>query len=79
MKEKITIIMDKEVLRLAKETAAKEHRTLSELVEQALVKRLRQKMTTPHARKMAYQLFCEWPMKIPRKQLRVILNEGIWD
>ena len=79
MKEKITIIMHKEVLRLAKETAAKEHRTLSELIEEALVKRFRQETTTAHARKMAYQLFCQRPMKLTGKQFRLILNEDIWD
>ena len=79
MKQKITIIMDKEVLRLARETAAKEHRTLSELIEEALVKCFPAETTTSHARQMAYQLFCQRPMKLTRKQFRLILNEDIWD
>jgi hypothetical protein len=78
MKEKITIMIDKEVMRLAKETAAKEHRTLSQLIEEALVTCFRQETTTPYERKKAYELFCERPMKLTRKQLRLILNEDIW-
>ena len=77
MKERIIIVMDEEILRLAKETAAKEHRTLSQLIEEALVKRFRQETTTPHARKMAYELFCERPMKIPPDQLPYVFGEDI--
>jgi hypothetical protein len=79
MKQKITILIDRELVRLAKETAAKKHRTLSQLIEEALVKCFPQETTTPHARKMAYQLFCQRPMKLTRKQFRLILNEDIWD
>ncbi len=71
--------MNKGVLRLAKETAAKEHRTLSQLIEEALAKCFPQETTTPHERKMAYELFCQRPMKLTRKQFRLILNEDIWD
>jgi hypothetical protein len=77
MKQKITILIDREIARLAKEKAAKEHRTLSHIVEEALVTRFRQETATPHARKMAYELFCQRPMKVPPDQLSYVFREDI--
>jgi hypothetical protein len=78
MKQKITIVMDAEIVRLAKKQAAEEQRTLSGLIQEALVKHLRKDAATPKERRKAYHLFCEQPMKIPPKQLRYILKEDMW-
>ena len=78
MKQKISIFIDEEILRLAKKRAEKEQRTLSDLIQESLMKHLRRDAATPKERKMAYQLFCERPMKVPQKQLRFILNEDMW-
>jgi hypothetical protein len=79
MKQKIRIVMDTEIVRLAKKRAAEERRPLGDLVQQALVNHLRKETpTTPQERKKAYRLFCERPMKISSRQFRYILNEDMW-
>ena len=70
--------MDEEIVHLAKERAAKEQRTLSQLIQETLLNHLRKKTPTPSERKIAYKLFCERPMKIPLRQLRYILKEDMW-
>jgi hypothetical protein len=78
MKQKISMVIDVGILRLAKKRAAEEQRTLSDLIQEALVKHLRRNAATPKERKIAYRLFCERPIKIPRNQLRHVLNEDVW-
>ena len=79
MKQKINIFIDAGIARLAKKRAAEDQQTLSQLIEEALIKHLRKEaLSTSHERKMAYRLFCERPMKIPARQLRYILKEDMW-
>ena len=78
MKQKISMVIDARILRLAKKRAAEEQRTLSDLIQESLAKHLRRDTATRKERKIAYQLFCERPMKVPRKQLQFILNEDMW-
>ena len=78
MKQKISMVVDAEIVRLAKQRAAEEQRTLSGLIQEALLKYLRKDSATPKERKMAHHLFCERPMKIPLGQLRYILKEDMW-
>ena len=66
-------------MRLAKRRAAEERRPLSDLIQDALVQYLRKEAATPKERNIAYQLFCEQPMKIPSEQLRFLLEEDMWD
>jgi hypothetical protein len=78
MKQKISMVIDAEILRLAKKRSVEEQRTLSDLIQESLAKHLRRDTATRKERNIAYQLFCERPMKVPRKQLRFILNEDMW-
>ena len=79
MKQKISTRVEQEIVRLAKRKAAKEGWTLSKLIQEALERYLRQGTeVSPKKRKMAFHLFCERPMKIPRAQLRDLLNEDVW-
>lgn len=78
MKQRISVRFDAAILRLAKQRAAEERRPLGELVQEALANYLRQFAATPKERKTAYQLFCERPMKISRRQLRYMVKEDIW-
>ena len=78
MKRRVKVLIDAEILRLAKKRAAEED-PLGELIQEALANYLGKLATTPKERKIAYHLFCERPMKIPPKQLRYILDEGMWD
>ena len=78
MKQKIGTRIEEHVLRLAKRRAAEEGRSLSDLIEDALVQYLRKDAATPAERKMAYHLFCERRMKIPPEELRHVFEEDIW-
>jgi hypothetical protein len=79
MKQKISVRFDAEILRLAKRRATEERCPLGELIQKALAHYLREFPATPKERKIAYQLFCERPMKIPPKQLRYVVKENMWD
>lgn len=79
MKKKIGTLIEENTMRLAKRKAAEEGRSLSDVIQDALVEYLRKEAATPKERKMAFQLFCERPMKIPPEQLRYVLEEDIWD
>ena len=79
MKQKIGTLIEEDIMRLAKRKAAEEKRTLSDLIQDALVRYLRKEAATPKERKMAFSLFCERPMKIPRRQLRYVLEDDMWD
>ena len=79
MKQKIGTLIEEDIMRLAKRKAAEESRSLSDVIQDALVQYLRKETGTPKERKMAYHLFCERPMKIPPEQLRHVLEEDMWD
>jgi hypothetical protein len=79
MKKKIGTLIEEDIMRLAKRRAAEERRPLSDLIQDALVQYLRKEASTPKERNIAYQLFCEQPMKIPSEQLRFLLEEDMWD
>jgi hypothetical protein len=79
MKKKIGTLIEESTMRLAKRKAAEEGRSLSDVIQDALVQYLRKEAATPKERKMAFHLFCERPMKMPPKQLRYVLEEDTWD
>jgi len=79
LKQKISVRFDAEILRLARQRAAEEHRPLGELIQEVLANYLRKFVATPKERKKAYQLFCERAMKIPPKQFRYVVKENMWD
>ncbi len=79
MKKKVGTVIEENTMRLAKRKAAEEGRSLSEVIQEALVQYLRKEAATPKERRMAFHLFCEQPMKVPSKQLRYVLEEDMWD
>ena len=79
MKRRVKLLIDAEILRLAKRKAAEEDRPLSDLVRDALAKYLSRDAATPEERQNAFQLFCEQPMRLSGKQLRQVLQEDVWD
>lgn len=64
--------------RLATRKAAGEVRSLGDLIEDALEQYLNKSAATPTERWKAYHFFCERPMKLPREQLRYVLDEDTW-
>ena len=79
MKKKVGTVIEENTMRLAKRKAAEEGRSLSEVIQEALVQYLHKEAATPKERRMAFHLFCEQPMKIPSEQLRYVLEEEMWD
>jgi hypothetical protein len=75
MKKRVSILIEEEVIRHAKRRAAEEGRSLSDLTQDALVSYLSGKVSDPRKREGAYQLFCEQPMRLSRKQFNEILKE----
>ena len=78
MKQKRGVRVHAEILRLAKQRAAEERRPLGDLIQDAVVKYLRKCGARAKERKMAYQLFCERPMRILPDQLRYVCEEDVW-
>jgi hypothetical protein len=79
MKKRIGTIIEEEVIRLAKRRAIEENRSLSDLIQDALVSYLGGKAPAVREREAAYRLFCEPPMRITREQLSEIATEDALD
>jgi Family of unknown function (DUF6364) len=79
MKQKICLSIEDEIIRGAKRRATEQGRSLTALIQDVLVQYLRKGAPTLTERMMAYQFFCERPMKVPPEQLRHILEEDPWD
>jgi hypothetical protein len=79
MKQKVGTLIEDDIMRLAKRRAAEEGRPLSDLIQDAIDQYLRKGAAAPKERKLAFDLFCERPMKIPPEQLRYVLAEDMWD
>jgi hypothetical protein len=79
MKKKVGTLIEEEVIKLAKYRALEEGRPLSDMIQDALITYLNNRMSDPKKRERAYQLFCERPMRLSQKQFREILEEDSWD
>ena len=75
MKQKIGALIEKDTLQRAREKAAEDGRPLSDLIQDALAQYLNRGVIIPEKRKLAFQLFCERPMKVPPEQFRYVLDE----
>jgi hypothetical protein len=78
MKRKVQILVEDGPLRHAKRKALEEERPLNDLMHDAIVTYLSDDVPTPQKREKAYQLFCERPIQITRKQFQEISNEDAW-
>ncbi len=79
MKRKVGTLIEEEVIKLAKHRALEEGRPLSDLIQDALVTYLSNRLPDPQKRESAYQLFCERPMRLSHEQFRKVLKEDSWD
>jgi hypothetical protein len=73
MKKRVSILIEEEVIGQARRLSVKEGRPLSDVIQDALVSYLREKVPDPRKREEAYQLFCEQPIRLSRKQFKEIL------
>lgn len=74
MKKIVGIRIEEAVIRCAKRRTAEEGRSLSQVIQDALVPYLYRKVPEPRKRKGAYQIFCDQPMRITKNQLKKILE-----
>jgi hypothetical protein len=79
MKRKVGTLIEENVFRLAKRRAVEEARSLSDLIQEALIAYLNKKITDPKKREEAYRLFCEQPMPLSREQFDLIQKEDTWE
>ena len=79
MKQRIETVLDEDVLRRAKRRAAKESRPLNDVIQDALERYLSEGAPQPARRDVAYQLFCERPMRLAPEQLKTVLDQHSWD
>ena len=79
MKKKVETLLDEEVIRHAKRRALEEGRPLSDVIQDALVSYLRDKVLDPKKREKAYQFFCKRPIRISKNQFKEILEEDAWN
>ena len=75
MKETVEILIEEDVIELAKLRAVEEGRPLSDLIEDALVAYLGRKVPDLKKREEAYSIFCEQRIEITRDQFEEILKE----
>ena len=79
MKQKIGTIIEENIMKLAKRRTAEEDRSLSDLIQDALVNYLNASATSSKEQDVAYHVFCERPLKLVPEQFRQVLNEDVWD
>jgi len=80
MKRKVGTLLEENVFRLAKRRALEEARSLSELIQEALIAYLNKKITDdPKKREEAYRMFCEQPMPLSPEQFDLIQKEDTWE
>jgi len=78
MKRKVGTLVEDDIFKLAKRRAAEEGRSLSDLIQDALVSYLDGRLPDPKEREKAYRIFCEQPIRINQKQLKEIMEEDTW-
>ena len=79
MKRKVGTLIEEEVIKLAKRRAVEENRPLSDLIQDALVAYLSNKVPDPWVREAAFRTFCEQPIRLSREQFKEVLEEDAWD
>jgi hypothetical protein len=75
MKKRVSILIEEEVIRHAKQRAFEEGRPLSDVIQGALVPFLSSEVPDLRKREKAYQFFCGQPIRLSRKQFKEILRE----
>lgn len=79
MKQKVGTLIEEEVMKLAKRRSAEEGRSLSDLIQDALIQYLNTGAASPKEREAAYNLICNTPFKLTPEQFRQVLEDDMWD
>jgi len=78
-KEKIGTMLDRDILRKIKERSAKEGRTISDIIQDALIKYNDTSSTKSELRRAAVNRFCSKPFNLNTRELNALLSEDIYE
>lgn len=78
-KEKIGTMLDRDILRKIKERSAKEGRTISVIIQDALIKYNDTSSTKSELRRAAVNRFCSKPFNLNTRELNALLSEDIYE
>ncbi len=78
-KEKVGTILDKEVVRMVKERAVKEGRTISDIIQDAILKYNNIDVARTEIRIQAAKRFCSKPFNLKTSDLNGLLNEDYYE
>ncbi|MDP2302479.1 MAG: ribbon-helix-helix protein, CopG family [Ignavibacteria bacterium] len=78
-KEKVGTILDSDLLRKIKERSAREGRTISDIIQDALLKYNDTDSTKSELRKSAVTRFCSKPFNLNMREMNELLNEDIYE
>jgi metal-responsive CopG/Arc/MetJ family transcriptional regulator len=78
-KEKVGTVLDKDLLRRVKERSAREGRTISDIIQDALIKYNDTDSTKSELRRAAVNRFCSRPFNLNTKEINDLLNEDIYE
>ena len=73
MKQKVGILLERDLVKRARQLVAKEGRPLDDLIQDALERYL--SSSEPEKRETAYYLFCEQPIRLTEDQFKAVLEE----
>lgn len=78
-KEKVGTILDKEVVRIIKERALKEGRTISDIIQDAILKYSDADVVKLEIRRKAVKNFCSRPFNLKTSELNELMNEDYYE
>lgn len=78
-KEKIGTMLDRDILRKIKERSVKEGRTISDIIQEALIKYNDTSSTKSELRRSAVNRFCSKPFNLSTRELNALLSEDIYE
>ncbi|MBI5569680.1 MAG: hypothetical protein HY914_07015 [Desulfomonile tiedjei] len=79
MKRKVGALIEDKVMRRAKRRAVEEGRSLSQVIQNALLRYLDESESHPEDREKAYAAFCSHPLKLTPGEFRQVLEDDQWN
>jgi hypothetical protein len=77
-KEKVGTVLDRDIFHKIKERSAREGRTISDIIQDALIKYNDTDTTKSEFRKAAVNRFCSKPFNLNMKDINELFNEDIY-
>jgi len=77
-KKKVGTVLDKEIVKKIKERSAKEGKTISDIIQDAIIRDNEADITKSEIRKAAVARFCSKPFNIKTSELNELLDEDYY-